>query len=116
MRKRKFKFDIGDYVRISYLKEPFRRAYQQQYTTEIFKVKRRYLKQGIPVYKLTDWNDEEIKGIFYGPELNRVDKDADSLFYIDKVLKRRQRGGTRQLYVSWEGYPASMNSWIDAIK
>ncbi|MES9883136.1 MAG: DDE-type integrase/transposase/recombinase, partial [Sedimenticola sp.] len=113
-QSRKFKFDIGDYVRISYLKEPFRRAYQQQYTTEIFKVKRRYRMQGIPVYKLTDWNDDEIKGIFYAPELNRVDKDADSLFYIDKIIKRRQRGGKRQLYVSWEGYPASMNSWIDA--
>ncbi|MES9880676.1 MAG: DDE-type integrase/transposase/recombinase [Sedimenticola sp.] len=111
---RKFKLDIGDYVRISYLKEPFRRAYQQQYTTEIFKVKRRYRKQGIPVYRLTDWNDEDIKGIFYGPELNRVAKDADTLFYIEKILKRRQRGGKRQLYVSWEGYPASMNSWIDA--
>ncbi len=45
------------------------------------------------MYKLTDWNDDEIKGIFYGSELNRVDKDADSLFYIDKILKRRQRGG-----------------------
>ncbi len=77
---RKFKLDIGDYVRISYLKEPFRRAYQQQYTTEIFKVKRRYRQQGIPVYKLTDWNDNEIKGIFYGSELNRVAKDADSCF------------------------------------
>lgn len=37
--KPRFKFSIGDFVRISYLKEPFRRSYQQQYTTEIFKIK-----------------------------------------------------------------------------
>ena len=109
-----FRFKVGDYVRISYLKEPFRRSYQQQFSTEIFKVKQRYRHQGVPVYKLVDWNDQEIKGTFYNAELNRVDKNADSLFYIDRVLKRRKRNGNEQLFVSWEGYPAHMNSWIDA--
>ena len=88
-----FRFKVGEYVRISYLKEPFRRSYQQQYSTEIFKVKQRYRHQGVPVYKLSDWNDQEIKGTFYNAELNKVDKNADSLFYIDKVLKRRKRNG-----------------------
>ena len=33
-----YKFKFGYLVRISYIKHPFRRAYQQQYTTENFKV------------------------------------------------------------------------------
>ena len=109
-----FRFKVGDYVRISYLKEPFRRSYHQQFSTEIFKVKQRHRHQGVPVYKLVDWNEQEIKGTFYNVELNKVDKNADSLFYIDKVLKRRKRNGKEQLFVSWEGYPSQMNSWIDA--
>lgn len=49
-----YKFKIGDLVRISYTKHPFRRAYQQRYTIEVFKVDKRYRIQGIPVYKLKD--------------------------------------------------------------
>ena len=108
-----YKFKLGDLVRISYIKHPFRRAYQQQYTTEVFKVDKRYRRQGIPVYKLIDWTDQPIIGFFYASELSRVSKDVDSLFFIEKVLKRRKRGGKTQLFVKWDGYPSSMNSWVD---
>ena len=47
--KPKFEFKIGDLVRISFTKQPFQRAYQEQYTTEVFKVVGRLLKQGIPM-------------------------------------------------------------------
>ncbi|MES9902545.1 MAG: DDE-type integrase/transposase/recombinase [Sedimenticola sp.] len=108
-----FKYQIDDLVRISHIKHPFRRSYQQQYTTELFKIYKRYRRQGIPVYRLKDWNDEPIAGTFYTEELNKVSKDANSLFFVEKVLRRRRRGGKSQVYVQWEGYPKSMNSWID---
>lgn len=108
-----YKFKIADLVRISHMKHPFRRAYQQQYTTEIFKIAKRYRKQGIPMYKLKDWNDDPIIGSFYTSELTPVSKDVDGLFFIEKVLKRRKRGAKTQLYVKWDGYPSSMNSWVD---
>ena len=92
-------FKIADLVRISHTKHPFRRAYQQQYTTEIFKIAKRYRKQGIPMCKLKDWNDDPIIGSFYTSELIPVSKDVDGLFFIEKVLKRRKRGGKTQLYV-----------------
>lgn len=109
----RYKFKTDDLVRISYTKHPFRRAYQQQYTTEIFRVDKRYRKQGIPMYKLKDWNNEPIVGSFYTAELTRVSKDVDGLFFIEKVLKRRKRGAKTQLYVKWDGYPKPMNSWVD---
>ena len=34
----KFHFNNGDLVRTSFTKQPFQRAYQEQYTTEVFKV------------------------------------------------------------------------------
>lgn len=109
-----FKFKIGDLVRISYLKHPFRRTYQQQYTGEVFKIAKHYRVQGLPVYKLNDWNDQPIIGQFYGAELNKVSMDSKTLFLIEKVIRRRKRNGKTELLVKWLDYPNTMNSWISA--
>ena len=37
-----FKFKIGDYVRITYLRNAFTRAYDQTYSGEVFRVSKRY--------------------------------------------------------------------------
>lgn len=37
-----FKFKIGDLVRISFTKHPFRRSYQDQYTIEVFKITNKF--------------------------------------------------------------------------
>ena len=86
-----FKFKLGDLVRISFLKQPFRRAYQEQFTTEVFCVSNRLLKQGIPMYKLQDLKNEKIKGMFYTNELQEVDKDENGLWFIEKIIKKRTR-------------------------
>jgi len=91
-RKTRFKFKIGSLVRISHLKQPFTRAYQQQWSSEIFKVYKRYLRQDIPQYQLIDFQNEPIKGNFYQSELQRVDKDKDALWYIEKKIEKRRRG------------------------
>ena len=107
-----FKFKVNDLVRISYLKHPFRRSYQQQYTGEVFKIAKRYRIQGIPIYKLKDWNNNIIIGNFYAAELNSVSMESDNLFAIEKVIKRRKRSGVKELFVKWLDYPSSFNSWI----
>lgn len=112
--KPNFHFRVGNLVRISIAKAPFRRAYSEQYTTEVFKVYGRLLKQGIPMYKLKDMKDEAIKGLFYTNELQKVDKDQDSLWFIEQIIKRRKRKGKNEVYVKWAGFPDSFNSWIDA--
>lgn len=40
--------------------------------------------QGIPMYKIKDFSNEDIKGNFYESELQRVNKNEDSLWIIDK--------------------------------
>ena len=64
------------------------------------------------MYKLNDWNDEPIIEHFYGAELNKVSKDSETLFNIEKVVKRRKRQGKKELHVKWLDYPSSMNSWV----
>ena len=105
-----FKFKKGDTVRISSNKHIFQRDYQQKWTEEIFTIHARYLRQGIPVYKLVDYDEEPIQGTFYQSELQRVSKRG--VFKVDKILKRRRRKGVSEVFVSWLGYPKKFNSWI----
>ena len=57
-------------------------------------------------YTITDYNREEIQGLFYEQELK---KTSQVTIRIKKVLKRQ---GDKYL-VKWMGYPKSFNSWID---
>ena len=74
-----FRYKVGDLVRISYQRHPFERDYQEKWTEEVFVINSRQRREGIPVYKLKDWNGEEIKGTFYQSELQKVNKSNDSL-------------------------------------
>ena len=112
--KPKFRFKPGDLVRLSYVKHPFRRAYQQQYTTEVFKIKSRVFQQGIPLYKIVDLKNDPIQGYVKEQEMNSVDKNEESLWYIEKILKKRKVKGKNQYLVRWEGFPKSFDSWVDA--
>ena len=58
------------------------------------------------IYKITDYNGEEIQGSFYEQELQ---KTSQGTFRIEKVLKRQ---GDKCL-VKLMGYPKSFKSWID---
>lgn len=107
-----FKYKIGDNVRISQLKHPFQRDYQQKWTGEYFKVSVRYKRGGVPVYKVRDLDDDAIEGTFYESELQKVIKTGDVLYRVEKVFKRRRRGNIKEAFVKWEGWPRKFNSWI----
>lgn len=107
-----FKFKIGDDVRLSQLKHPFQRDYQQKWTEEFFKVNERYKRGQIPVYKLKDLAGDPIECTFYESELQKVIKSEDVSYRVEKILKRRRHGKTQEVYVKWEGWPKKFNSWI----
>ena len=107
-----FKFNVGDLVRITHLKQPFTRAYQQQWSSEIFKIQKRFLRQGIPQYRLIDFQNEDIKGNFYQSELQKVDKDEDALWFIEKKIRKRKKNGRVEWLVQFEGWPSKYNQWI----
>ena len=62
-------------------------------------------------FKLKDYNDEEIEGSFYLPEIQRVDVPPD--YEIEEILEQKRVRGRMKYFVKWLGYPASMNSWVD---
>ena len=109
---KKSKFKVGDKVRISKWKSIFSKGYMQNYTTELFTISK-VLNTSPVTYKIKDWNDEEIEGIFYEPELVKYDKQ-DEQYEVEKILKTRTMNGKKELLILWRGFPKSMASWIPA--
>ena len=108
-----FTFQVGDYVRISAIRHKFTREYDEKWTAEIFKVARRYIRRGMPIYKLKDWYGEDIKGSFYQKELQKVENAEEATYKIERpITKYRGRRPNREAYVSWVGWPKKFNTWI----
>ena len=101
----------GQQVRLSKARYPFGKGYKPQWTQEIFVIAKVLLTRPV-TYQVEDLNGELLTGTFYRPELQPVPTQEDRAYYVEKVLKTRKRGKRKQLYVKWEGYPSSFNSWI----
>lgn len=91
-RSIKYRYKVKDLVRLSHLKHIFRRGYNQQFTGEVFKIAKRFHLQGIPMYKVKDFNNELIEGDFYENDLQLVKKDGR--FFVDsgKSNKKEEKG------------------------
>ena len=109
---RDFKFEIDDKVRISVLRKAFEREYDVKWTVEHFIVADQFYKEGIPKYKLKDYNNDEIAGSFYEDELQKIDVDEDTVYRVERVIRRRTVRGERQALVKWMGWGHQFNSWI----
>ena len=57
---------------------------------------------------------EVIIGTFYNEELQKAYVTADTVYKIEKVLKKRTYRGTRQVYVKWLYYPKKFSSCVNA--
>jgi hypothetical protein len=109
-----YKLKVNDMVRVSHENTVFKRAYNEQFSKEIFKIAQRFRMQGISMYKIKDFSNESIKGNFYESELQKVDKNEDSLWIIDKKIRKRNISGKVEYLVSFEGWPSKYNMWIPA--
>ena len=99
------KFKVDDLVRISKYKNIFAKGYMPNWSEEVFVIKK--VKNTVPwTYVINDLNGEEITGTFYEKELQKTNQEE---FRIEKVIRRKGD----KLYVKWEGYNNSFNSWID---
>ena len=66
----RFKFQVGDRVRISKVKRTFEKSYLPNYTEEMFTIYKRFAHQ-VPVYKMKDDAGEILEGTFCEPELQK---------------------------------------------
>ena len=109
---RRYKFRLGDRVKISYLKNQFDREYSEKWTGEIFTIINKKMNQNIPMYQIKDYNNDTIQSYFYEPELQLAFLDENTIYKIEKIESRRKRKGIREVLVKWKGWPKRFNSWI----
>jgi hypothetical protein len=109
----KYKFSVGDTVRISKLKLTFEKSYLPNWSEEIFTVSE-CVPRDPPVYRIKDSQNEEIRGTFYTEELQKVTTTPDKLYVINEVLNHRKYKGEAQILVNWRGYPKKVTHWIPA--
>ena len=102
------KFVHGDTVRISVHKRLFEKGATANWSEEVFEVSDILPTRPI-TYQLQDLAGEKIKGSFYNEQLQKTDQ---SIYRIDKVLRRRKRNGVNEALVRWSGYPDKFNQWI----
>ena len=114
LKREKFAFKPGDLVRISLKKDIYDRGFTQNWSDEIFEVVKA-IPRNPPVYKIKDLNGEDVKGVFYRQELQRVIKDKDTTYQIEKILRKRKKDGKTQFFVKWLGYPTQFNSWVNTV-
>ena len=62
LEPRTYKFKMGDHVRLSQIKHPFEMDYQEKCTQEVFIIRERFRRSNIPIYKVKDWDGDEVKG------------------------------------------------------
>ena len=73
----KYKFNVGDKVRISKTRRTFKKGYLPSWTEEILIVTKRIPRKS-QVYKIDDYHGEELEGAFYDQELQSIfKKDSD---------------------------------------
>ena len=107
----RFKFQVGDRVRISKVKRIFEKSYVPDFTEEMFMIYKWFARQ-VPVHKLKDDAREILDGTFYEPELQKITKN-DDVFRVEKVLRKRKRNRVVEYLVRWKGYEdPNFVSWI----
>ena len=112
--KVKFKFHIGDAVRISKVKRTFAKGYVPNWTEELFTIAK-CIARSPPVYKLKDYGGEILEGSFYEHELQHVIKE-DDVYKVKRIIKTRTRKGKKEHLVKWLGYKDAHNSWVSDIQ
>jgi len=111
----RWKFDVGQTVRIVMQKLPFQKGYEEgRWSRELFVVDKRLPTKPV-TYRLVDMAGESIKGAFYEAEIQKVRRpESDSLFEVERVIKTRKKpNGKVEYLVKWQGYPEKFNSWTE---
>jgi hypothetical protein len=108
------KFRVGELVRISDIKGPFKKGYLGSWSEEIFRIRdiKRHAEPRL-VYMIEDFARTPLEGVFYEEELQSVDANLQGYWKIEKYVKIVPlRNGKKKYLVKWQGYPDTLNSWV----
>ena len=104
-RKAKPKLKQGDFVRMSVGKSIFEKGYYPSWDDEILEVDEVKQKSIPTMYAVKDLKGEEFRGKFYDEELQKVRKDEQTEYRIERIIETKQRRGGTYYLVKYIGYP-----------
>lgn len=110
-KKIRFKYKVGDTVRISKLRGVFSKGYEKNYTDEFFTVSE-CIRRDPPVYTLKDYDGEKIDGTFYTQELQKIIIGENKTYKVERILSSKKQGKKNFLLVKWVGWPDKFNTWL----
>ena len=97
-------------VRVNRSKSLFEKGFLRNWSEEHFTVAGRSADSKRPVYKLKDYEGEEVKGVWYPEEIQPITANE---YRIERVIKRRRgANGKPEQFVKWLGWPEKFNSWV----
>lgn len=105
------KLTTGDTVRQKYDLSVFDKSYYQLWDNVVYKVDKVFDKMKRPQYTI-ELEGEKFKRRFYPEELQKVSINENTLYAIEKIIRKRTHKGQKQVLVKWRGYPPSHNQWI----
>ena len=108
----RFKYDIGDYVKLSKKKNIFEKGYVPNWTLETFIVKERRATNPV-TYKITNLKGEEVIGSFYEEQMQLVNKPKPDISKQIEVLKK---DGNGRYYIHYKDWSSRFDEWIDKDK
>ena len=112
-RLKPYKFAIGDTVRVSFNKTKFSREYDQKWSDQLYIISKRFRRDGIPVYKLSTFDQEEVlDGTFYEQEIQKARITPETMYKIEKVIKKKTQDGKKMALVKWLGWEDKYNSLV----
>ena len=112
--KKRLKFEVGDFVRVSKADEVFRKGYEGLWSEKIFKISSIRMQSFRPMYELSNLNGEKISGFFYEHELARVKMKEDTYWRVEKILRKKFVKGKLMYLVKFLNYDEP--EWISAEK
>lgn len=77
-------FKVGDHVRITKEKSVLAKGYAPNFTHEIFVIRTILENRRPATHKLVDLNGEQVEGIFYAEELNRI---ANRTIFCESIIE-----------------------------
>ena len=96
--RRELKFKLGDQVRIS--KSYFQEGLFSLVDSRNFHCDQDHHPRVPPVYRLQVYAEDEIEGVFYAEELQKVHK-SDDIYKIEKILAEKKENDKVKVLVKW---------------